>query len=45
LASVVILVLLLLTGLDVFYKKKVWADVGGEIEDQPQAAPGFKGPG
>ena len=42
---VVILVLLLLTGLMYFTKKKVWADVGGEIEDQPQAAPGFKGPG
>ena len=45
LGFVVILVLLLLTGLMYFTKKKVWADVGGEIEDQPQAAPGFKGPG
>jgi len=42
---VVILVLLLLTVLMYLTKKKVWADVGGEIEDQPQAAPGFKGPG
>lgn len=42
---VVILVLLLLTGLMYFTKKRVWADVGGEIEDQPQAAAGFKGPG
>jgi ubiquinol-cytochrome c reductase cytochrome c1 subunit len=42
---VVILVLLVLTGLMYFTKKKVWADVGGEIEDRPTAAPGFKGPG
>lgn len=41
----VILALLLLSVLMYFTKKKVWADVGGEIEDQPQAAPGFKGPG
>ncbi|MFL5118721.1 MAG: cytochrome c1, partial [Microvirga sp.] len=31
----VILFLLLLTGLMYFTKKRVWADVGGEIEDRP----------
>ena len=31
----VIAFLLLLTGLMYFTKKKVWADVGGEIEDRP----------
>jgi cytochrome c1 len=31
----VILFLLLLTGLLYFTKKRVWADVGGEIEDRP----------
>lgn len=31
----VMLFLLLLTGLMYFTKKKVWADVGGEIEDRP----------
>lgn len=42
---VVIAFLLLLTGLMYFTKKKVWADVGGEIEDIPSAAPTIKGPG
>ena len=35
LGFVVIAFLLLLTGLMYFTKKKVWADVGGEIEDRP----------
>ncbi len=41
---VVILVLLVLTGLMYLTKKKVWADVGGEIEDRRGAADTFKGP-
>ncbi len=43
LGFIVIAFLLLLTGLMYFTKKKVWADVGGEIEDRPVTT--FKGPG
>jgi ubiquinol-cytochrome c reductase cytochrome c1 subunit len=45
LGFIVIPFLLLLTGLMYFTKKRVWADVGGEIEDIPTAAPTLKGPG
>jgi ubiquinol-cytochrome c reductase cytochrome c1 subunit len=39
----VIVFLLVLTGLLYYVKKKVWADVGGEIEDRPGVTT-FKGP-
>jgi cytochrome c1 len=39
----VIMFLLVLTGLLYYVKKKVWADVGGEIEDRPGVTT-FKGP-
>ena len=39
----VIVFLILLSGLLYYVKKKVWADVGGEIEDRPGVVT-FKGP-